>query len=556
MPKHSLFRIIPEIPNIIFSTYINGFHIFIISIDSDGDKITIFNAMDFDTFEELKIGKVFVIKTVNAESNKQLQVKSEDATSAQCSQNVAKHTNEPNRYLHASCDECDEDICGLRYKCINCKDFDLCKDCENADKHSEHMMIRISDPHDHSCFKTKSYSSFKEYLARRSRNKTDNTPSAQSSQTVTKNTNGSKTIMRHGNVRCAECNKHVYGFRYKCLDCADFNLCKNCENANKHSSKHTFIRITDPSEQSCFNSKSFISFSRFMNKRRIKKDGIKNDGKSNGKGKPPKRCSEVLCDENDDETDNKPPKRRSDRNCNTNIYSMTSNDELDKASTSTQCFGSSTMGLIAVSNKNVVDNKQPENVTVNNTKKIVPISDNFSSKSTDRNEKRNCVIIIDSSDDEEDMQTNDQKQSAECNVPIKLENLSSTHELDSGQDFNQCDEQPESSVGATPKKTSTVPSLNNNEPNSNDCAIERNQQTGDSIVSIKLENESETYEFDSGQDTEEFIQSDEEPGPSTESIQNEISISAPSLNNKDENSKVDSVELSDMLTEEEIKKEK
>uniref|UniRef100_A0A646QCX9 Sequestosome-1 n=1 Tax=Hemiscolopendra marginata TaxID=943146 RepID=A0A646QCX9_9MYRI len=42
-----------------------------------------------------------------------------------------------------SCDGCDGEVCGMRYKCLQCVDYDLCSACENKSTHPEHLMIRI-----------------------------------------------------------------------------------------------------------------------------------------------------------------------------------------------------------------------------------------------------------------------------------------------------------------------------------------------------------------------------------------------------------------------------
>lgn len=53
------------------------------------------------------------------------------------------------RYLHSGviCDNCDKEIRGYRYKCLECADFDLCMECEPTN-HSQHLMLRIANPND------------------------------------------------------------------------------------------------------------------------------------------------------------------------------------------------------------------------------------------------------------------------------------------------------------------------------------------------------------------------------------------------------------------------
>lgn len=102
--------------------------------DADGDNITIFNQLDFDYFLSRKIYKVFIAKARFQENPAVAPIAS---------------TSAPNLPRHARirCDDCDKGIYGIRYKCLECHDFDLCMECEpNAHKH--HVMVRIADPND------------------------------------------------------------------------------------------------------------------------------------------------------------------------------------------------------------------------------------------------------------------------------------------------------------------------------------------------------------------------------------------------------------------------
>jgi len=44
------------------------------------------------------------------------------------------------------CDNCNSTIFGFRYKCCQCKDFDLCSTCERSGLHAGHIMLRIAFP--------------------------------------------------------------------------------------------------------------------------------------------------------------------------------------------------------------------------------------------------------------------------------------------------------------------------------------------------------------------------------------------------------------------------
>lgn len=44
------------------------------------------------------------------------------------------------------CDDCNNNIVGLRFKCLDCPDFDLCSNCEPKNLHPGHLLVRIGTP--------------------------------------------------------------------------------------------------------------------------------------------------------------------------------------------------------------------------------------------------------------------------------------------------------------------------------------------------------------------------------------------------------------------------
>uniref|UniRef100_T1J1R7 ZZ-type domain-containing protein n=1 Tax=Strigamia maritima TaxID=126957 RepID=T1J1R7_STRMM len=49
----------------------------------------------------------------------------------------------------------------------------------------------------------------------------------------------------HPGVVCDCCNKEIYGYRYKCMECPNFDLCSACENEGNHS-EHSMMRMVSP----------------------------------------------------------------------------------------------------------------------------------------------------------------------------------------------------------------------------------------------------------------------------------------------------------------------
>ena len=64
----------------------------------------------------------------------------------------------------------------------------------------------------------------------------------QGTESAPKNTCGNSVGYTHYGVKCDNCDGDVRGFRYKCLQCADFDLCGQCETLGAHPG-HTMIRV-------------------------------------------------------------------------------------------------------------------------------------------------------------------------------------------------------------------------------------------------------------------------------------------------------------------------
>jgi hypothetical protein len=51
----------------------------------------------------------------------------------------------------------------------------------------------------------------------------------------------------HSNIKCDGCGQHpIYGARYKCTVCHDFDLCSACEAKNLHPGSHPLLKLKEP----------------------------------------------------------------------------------------------------------------------------------------------------------------------------------------------------------------------------------------------------------------------------------------------------------------------
>ncbi|CAG0888364.1 unnamed protein product [Darwinula stevensoni] len=117
-------------------------------------------------------------------------------------------------HTNVQCASCHGPVRGSRYKCLQCRDFDLCATCEaSGTKHSHHLLIRL--------------------------------PSRMPVVPLTPDLDGIISE-KHPGVKCDSCSKRVRGRRFKCLACPDFDLCSDCEQSGEPHFHHPMIRFARP----------------------------------------------------------------------------------------------------------------------------------------------------------------------------------------------------------------------------------------------------------------------------------------------------------------------
>lgn len=126
--------------------------------------------------------------------------------------------SEKSRRSHpAFCDKCDKRITGVRYRCDECVDFDLCSECfpHRQVTHPEHTFIAVRDASD--------------YL---------------------KSSSGPRIPPVHEHIYCDGplCKDRVVmikGVRYKCAICHDTDFCATCEASPllDHDPSHPLIKL-------------------------------------------------------------------------------------------------------------------------------------------------------------------------------------------------------------------------------------------------------------------------------------------------------------------------
>lgn len=118
----------------------------------------------------------------------------------------------------ATCDCCSEVIVGVRWKCLNCPDWDACSACAKLipNVHPDHSFVKLHKPTDY----------------------------------VVNAAWDAKNDVHHPFIVCDGCNLTIRGPRYKCMhpDCPDYDLCVKCEAAPVavHPESHPMLKTKTP----------------------------------------------------------------------------------------------------------------------------------------------------------------------------------------------------------------------------------------------------------------------------------------------------------------------
>ncbi|KDQ31174.1 hypothetical protein PLEOSDRAFT_1111699 [Pleurotus ostreatus PC15] len=143
------------------------------------------------------------------------------------------------------CDACNGTVEGIRHKCLDCPDYDLCTGCimsGSAERHNPfHEFFEISEPGRvivHTVFSGEG--------------ERESTPSTRAPPAAAAPTAVSPPVVEAVPVHaanCDMCDSRIHGERYKCLVCPDFDTCSSCfAIADEQHPQHSFVKITDPKQ--------------------------------------------------------------------------------------------------------------------------------------------------------------------------------------------------------------------------------------------------------------------------------------------------------------------
>ncbi|TFK41817.1 hypothetical protein BDQ12DRAFT_677209 [Crucibulum laeve] len=146
------------------------------------------------------------------------------------------------------CDACDQIIEGVRHKCLDCDNFDLCTSCistGHAERHNPfHEFFDITEPGRVVVHRV--YDGPNTFDVSPPAPAPAPAPAPEPAQAV-------ETPAVHL-ARCDLCDSSITGVRFKCVSCPDFDSCGSCFSImdDQHPG-HGFVKITNPSDYICRN---------------------------------------------------------------------------------------------------------------------------------------------------------------------------------------------------------------------------------------------------------------------------------------------------------------
>ncbi|KAI9462409.1 hypothetical protein BJY52DRAFT_1116259 [Lactarius psammicola] len=165
----------------------------------------------------------------------------------------AERSSPPPPVVHSNiiCDLCKDVIIGVRHKCLDCPDFDLCSSClsvqpSNIGFHSRtHDLFAIEEPGGlwaHAVFIGEDTSEPPTRPANEEPKEHSNSGPVEEQIAPTDN------VVVH-NATCDLCSSSIKGDRFKCFDCPDFDICSSCYViVPAQHPGHSFARLRDPTD--------------------------------------------------------------------------------------------------------------------------------------------------------------------------------------------------------------------------------------------------------------------------------------------------------------------
>eukprot|EP01122_Echinamoeba_exundans_P017354 TRINITY_DN911_c4_g1_i1.p1 TRINITY_DN911_c4_g1~~TRINITY_DN911_c4_g1_i1.p1 ORF type:complete len:3990 (-),score=695.43 TRINITY_DN911_c4_g1_i1:1688-12457(-) len=141
-------------------------------------------------------------------------------------------------------------IKGVRYRCVNCLDYDICESCEPHVQHNpQHVFLKIPTTLPLSPSQFTGLPPPREPLLPPLYPMSFGGSSSQSGGPAVGAAEATKSgsSASHG-ARCSNCSQPIRGIRFLCIHCNNYSLCETCESSGnvEHLPLHLFLKIRRP----------------------------------------------------------------------------------------------------------------------------------------------------------------------------------------------------------------------------------------------------------------------------------------------------------------------
>ncbi|PCH34161.1 hypothetical protein WOLCODRAFT_160653 [Wolfiporia cocos MD-104 SS10] len=143
----------------------------------------------------------------------------------------------------AICDVCSRRIRGIRHKCLDCPDYDMCTECISKPGTREAHGVS------HQFFEILRNDEVIVHTVLTGNDERTPAETAPASRSTAPPSNSREVVSASHCARCNLCDSLIYGDRYKCLNCPDFDTCSACfQITTEQHPRHGFVKISIPEQ--------------------------------------------------------------------------------------------------------------------------------------------------------------------------------------------------------------------------------------------------------------------------------------------------------------------
>ncbi|KAI0800737.1 hypothetical protein C8Q74DRAFT_1238467 [Fomes fomentarius] len=168
--------------------------------------------------------------------------KSNSETSSNTRRSSATQAQTRPVHKNIICDICNQQIVGVRHKCLDCADYDLCEKCISTPEsrsrhHAQHQFFAIEKPGEVIVHTVFSGDGEREPMRPTQARFNPPTPAPRPRDV--------EPVVH--NAMCNLCDSRIRGDRFKCLNCPDYDVCQLCYKITpEQHPDHGFVKVGEP----------------------------------------------------------------------------------------------------------------------------------------------------------------------------------------------------------------------------------------------------------------------------------------------------------------------